>query len=106
MNWNDYDMAVNRTWIESGSDSVDRCRVVLGLCGESGEVAEILKKELRGDGITESEQYLKELGDVLYYVSKCAQLHGFSLERVAHANVQKLASRHARGTINGSGNER
>ena len=78
----------------------------MGLAGEVGEVAELIKKNLR-DGKEVSSYYLtKELGDVLFYLTQIATTYGISLEDVAQANVDKLESRKSRGVIGGSGNDR
>ncbi len=82
----------------------------LGLCGESGEVADKVKKVLRDSGgefSTEVRASLKlELGDVLWYVAQLASELDFSLDEVAQANLDKLASRVARNVISGSGDHR
>ncbi len=82
----------------------------LGLSGESGEVADKVKKILRDrQGIfdDESRNAIKmELGDVLWYVAQLSSELGFSLDEVADANLKKLASRSARGQISGSGDNR
>lgn len=82
----------------------------LGLSGESGEVAEKIKKVIRDKGgiideITKQE-IKKELGDVLWYVSQIASELGLSLEDVASENIKKLFSRLKRGKINGNGDNR
>ena len=83
---------------------------VLGLVGESGEVAEKFKKLLRdshGELSDETKaELVKELGDILWYVNSVAHLLGSSLEEVARLNNEKLASRKARGVIKGSGDNR
>ncbi|MEZ5429272.1 MAG: nucleoside triphosphate pyrophosphohydrolase family protein [Pyrinomonadaceae bacterium] len=72
----------------------------LGLAGEAGEVANIVKKIQRDHGgeITEETRAkLKdELGDVLWYISACADELGLTLEEIAEYNVGKLAKRHNR----------
>lgn len=82
----------------------------LGLCGEAGEVAEIVKKMLRDDygfmTVERRANLLKELGDVLWYLSEVARQAGLSLSEVASANVQKLAARKAAGTIHCDGSDR
>ena len=72
----------------------------LGLAGEAGEVANIVKKIQRdfGGEITD-EVRLKlkdELGDVLWYISACADELGLTLTEIAEFNVEKLAKRHNR----------
>ncbi len=85
-------------------------RLILGLNGEAGEAAEHLKKTLRDDGgvLTDERRtlLLKELGDVLWYVSQSAAALGSNLEQVAEINIAKLASRAERNTIGGSGDNR
>jgi NTP pyrophosphatase (non-canonical NTP hydrolase) len=82
----------------------------LGLCGESGEVADKVKKVIRdqgGDFSAEVVEGLKlELGDVLWYVSQLASELGLDLDQVAQANLDKLASRAARNVLSGSGDLR
>jgi NTP pyrophosphatase (non-canonical NTP hydrolase) len=73
----------------------------LGLAGEAGEVANIVKKIQRDHGgIITPEirgKLLDELGDVLWYISACADELGLALDEIAEFNVQKLAKRHGGG---------
>lgn len=82
----------------------------LGLCGESGEVAEKAKKIIRDDEgvITDAKRdaIAGELGDVMWYVSQLAAEIGYSLEDIAQMNLNKLASRAERGVLSGSGDNR
>lgn len=83
---------------------------VLGLASEAGEVAGKLKKVIRdADGRLSPEQrerLLAEVGDVLWYVAAvCTELDA-SLEAVARANLEKLASRAERRVIGGDGDVR
>ena len=83
---------------------------VLGLCGESGEIAEKIKKVIRDEGGVASdlkkEEIKKELGDVLWYISQIATELGLSLDAVGMANIEKLQSRLERNKISGSGDNR
>ena len=85
----------------------DECKITyptLGLCGETGEVAEKVKKNIR-DGKSLDGVGL-ELGDVLWYISALADDLGVTLEEIAQANVDKLKSRMERNTIGGNGDNR
>ena len=72
----------------------------LGLAGEAGEVANIVKKIQRDQGGVINDEIrgkLKdELGDVLWYISACADELDLTLDEIAEFNVQKLAARHGK----------
>lgn len=82
----------------------------LGLTGESGEIAEKIKKVLRNhDGDfskLDLDDIKKELGDVLWYLAMLAKNFGLSLDDVAVTNIDKLADRKARGVIKSTGDNR
>ena len=83
---------------------------VLGLVGESGEVAEKFKKLIRDKNGTlnteDKNEIIKELGDVLWYITTIAHLLNSDLETVAKNNNEKLLSRKERGQIGGDGDNR
>lgn len=82
----------------------------LGLAGESGEVAEKIKKVLRDKGGIVAEEtkleIAKELGDVLWYLSQISTELNLSFEKIAAENIEKLQSRKARGVLGGGGDNR
>jgi NTP pyrophosphatase (non-canonical NTP hydrolase) len=83
--------------------------LALGLSGESGEVAEIIKRTIRTAkplDDTEISKLKKELGDCLWYLANLAREAGFSLSSVADENLIKLRSRQERGVLQGRGNDR
>jgi NTP pyrophosphatase (non-canonical NTP hydrolase) len=71
--------------------------VALGLNGEAGEVAEQIKKAMRNDDGNLSEERVdklkKELGDVLWYLTRAAAELGTDLDEIARINVDKLYNR-------------
>ena len=79
--------------------------LALGLTGESGECADLLKKVYRKYGSIEDApedmrtHLLRELGDVLWYLNKMARTLGSSLSEVAAMNIEKLTKRKAKGTL-------
>ena len=77
----------------------------LGLCGESGEVAEKVKKQVR-DGVFNRHEVAKELGDVLWYLANICNDIGYNLDEIADLNLTKLCGRMARNVIKGSGDNR
>ena len=84
--------------------------LVLGLAGESGEVADKIKKLYRDNGgildDAKKQELAKELGDVLWYIARLAEEWGFSLEQIAEMNVEKLQSRKTREQLHGDGDNR
>jgi NTP pyrophosphatase (non-canonical NTP hydrolase) len=84
--------------------------LALGICGESGEIAEKIKKIVRNDeGVISDEkrELIKlEIGDVLWYLSQLARTLGLSFEEVAVANIEKIMDRHSRGVIKSEGDTR
>lgn len=84
--------------------------LVLGLVGESGEIAEKFKKWVRDDGSDESRidraDLTKELGDVLWYAAVLADYFDINFDDVGRVNIDKLVSRAQRGVLGGSGDNR
>ena len=109
MNFNEYQKKAEETAIypQRGNNFV---YPTLGLVGESGEVAEKIKKIIRDDqgkiNEEKSQEIKKELGDVLWYLAQLATELQLSLEEIAQANLQKLFSRKERGRIKGEGDDR
>lgn len=82
---------------------------ILGLVGETGEVAEKFKKILRDQGAqlpVDTTSIQLELGDVQWYLRKLAKQVGSSLGEIMWKNIKKLESRRARGVLGGSGDYR
>ncbi len=104
MNLRDYQNRIEDTWIKNEND---RERIILGIFGESGEIAELLKKKYRGDIIEDFLKKLrKEIGDVFYYLCKLCNYYGFSAENILQENIDKLKDRQTRNAIKGNGNDR
>lgn len=70
---------------------------VLGAAGESGELADLLKKQLFHDHPFDREHYIKECGDVLYYLALITEALDTTLEEVAITNNKKLWERYPDG---------
>lgn len=82
----------------------------LGLAGETGEVADKIKKVYRDNegqfGGEHKRAIAKELGDVLWYVANIATDLGYGLSEIAQMNVEKINSRRERNVIHGEGDDR
>ena len=69
----------------------------IGMCGEAGEVSELVKKYAYHGHAIDTEHLARELGDVLWYVSYMAHLFGYSLGKIMAMNQDKLAKRYPDG---------
>jgi NTP pyrophosphatase (non-canonical NTP hydrolase) len=67
----------------------------LGLTGEAGATAELVKKYLDRDKPIDKEVMKLELGDVLWYLQALANFFDLTLEEIAAANIAKLDARRA-----------
>jgi NTP pyrophosphatase (non-canonical NTP hydrolase) len=81
---------------------------IFGLLEESGEVAGVFKRMMRGDYTPDiaATKLAKELGDILWYLSQVAADNDWELEDIARDNIEKLESRKIRNTILGAGDDR
>jgi len=82
----------------------------LKMAKHAGAIAGKVKKIIRDDdGVVDEDrqgEIAKELGDVLWYCAALASDLGLNLGDIARANVEKLASRKERGTLQGDGDNR
>jgi NTP pyrophosphatase (non-canonical NTP hydrolase) len=83
---------------------------LFGLADEAGEVLAIFKKWIRDNNADfntlDKKNIAKELGDILWYIAVVAHDLDISFDDIATANIEKLCSRQARGTLTGSGDNR
>lgn len=83
--------------------------LALGLNGEAGEVAEIVKRPIRSARLLTDEEYIllqKELGDCLWYLANLAREADFTLSSIAELNIAKLKARQEKGVLEGRGDDR
>lgn len=105
---------VRKTWQYPGRGTASNAAIsyaTLALCGEAGELANKVKKILRGDYPSATspviyQQLIDELGDVLWYVDAIAAELGQPLEVIIRRNIEKLNARLSAGTIKGEGDNR
>ena len=70
---------------------------VMGLCGESGEAIDIVKKHLAQGHELDKEHLAKELGDIAWYLAETATAIGYDLEEIFKMNIEKLKKRYPHG---------
>lgn len=101
MNSNEYQVEAKRTLIDAPGTFSDMDIMIIwnaiGLAGEAGEVANLVKKGIFHRHGLDVDKVLDELGDVLWYVSSLCDELGFSLEDVMAYNIDKLRKRYPDG---------
>ena len=94
MQFDEYQQLAARTLGRDRTHDQQLANAALGLTGESGEVAEIIKKHLFHATPLDQESLVKELGDCLWYIGAFAKVLGLSLNDIAQRNVDKLRTRY------------
>jgi NTP pyrophosphatase (non-canonical NTP hydrolase) len=84
---------VKEGWTRRGDPKFDLAVMALGLAGETGEVIEPIKKEIRGDGPLNRAELVLELGDVLHYLCAIASHYDIGIENIMFANVSKIEAK-------------
>ncbi len=70
---------------------------LMGLCGESGEAIDLLKKHLYQGHDLDKEKLIKELGDIAWYLAEAATGLNIDLSEVLRRNLEKLHARYPQG---------
>ena len=70
---------------------------VMGLCGESGEAIDLVKKHLHQGHPLDREGIIRELGDIAWYLAETAYALDVDLETVLQGNIDKLRRRYPEG---------
>ncbi len=70
---------------------------VMGLCGESGEVIDLVKKHISHGHPLDKEKLINELGDVAWYLAELATVLGVDLDTILERNIVKLKLRYPDG---------
>lgn len=105
----EWEQWINSRWADNGGEHCQLAVCGLGVGGEAGEVhnatvelilasaraQERIKKQIRGDKVTveKRKELLLELGDVLHYTTRIAQLVGSDLAELMELNAEKLDAR-------------
>lgn len=96
MNFNEYQKAALRTANKLNNDEL-LMNAALGICGEGGEVADMVKKSRFQGHSLNMTHVAKEFGDVLWYLAIGAHAIGIDFEEIARMNVEKLKKRYPDG---------
>ena len=100
MTFDEYQLAMRRTagpaYAQQGALELS----ALGMCGESGEFADLVKKHIFHGHPLPTAKLIEELGDVLWYVARACDTLGVTLDSVAFWNINKLCQRYPEGFSN------
>lgn len=69
----------------------------LGIAGEAGEVAELIKKHIGQGHDLDKKNLIKELGDALWYIAELCEVLDTDIGTVAKLNIDKLEKRYPQG---------
>ncbi len=94
---NKYQELAMRTSNPKLTDGEHLINGALGLTGEAGEVADLVKKAYMQGHAIDRERIAKELGDVCWYVAETATAIGYDLETIMQLNIDKLRRRYPDG---------
>ena len=97
MTLDEYQELAARTLGRDRTHDQQLSNAALGLAGEAGEVAEVVKKHLFHAAPLDQDAVVSELGDCLWYVAAFTTALGLSLDEVAARNVEKLRRRYPDG---------
>ena len=97
MNANEYQKLAMRTSNKDLMVDYHILNGVLGLVGESGEVADLVKKNWMQGHPLDREHVAKELGDICWYIAETATAIGYDLETILMMNIAKLRKRYPEG---------
>ncbi len=96
MTLNDYQELARRTLGPRPEDQ-QLANAALGLSGEAGEVADMMKKHLFHAHPLDRDAMVKELGDCMWYVAAMATALGVELDEIGERNIAKLRKRYPEG---------
>ena len=97
MNPNEYQKLAMHTAPEGMFPDDMAINAALGLSGECGEFADIVKKYMFQGHPLDAEHAKKELGDILWYIAMACEAFGTSIETVMELNIDKLRARYPEG---------
>ena len=97
MNANEYQKLAMTTLNKELNKKDILINAVMGLCGESGETIDIVKKHLYQGHELDKDKLIKELGDIAWYLAEAAYALDVDLSSVLEGNIKKLKVRYPEG---------
>lgn len=97
MTGNEYQKLAMRTSNPNLTKDYHFLNGVLGLNGESGELADLIKKNWMQGHPIDFEHVAKEIGDCIWYAAETATAIGYDLDTIMQMNIDKLIARYPDG---------
>jgi NTP pyrophosphatase (non-canonical NTP hydrolase) len=102
MNADEYQRLAGRTLIDGPDAEYTGAEIMLvwnalGIAGEAGEVADLIKKAVFHRHGLDQDALIKELGDVLWYAAALCSKIGVPMSEVMARNIEKLKVRYPEG---------
>ncbi len=97
MNINDYQKEAMTLLNPALTEKDVLMNALMGLCGESGEAIDLMKKHLYQGHELDRQKLIKELGDVAWYLAEAATGLGVDLSEILQGNLDKLHARYPNG---------
>ena len=97
MEINDYQKLALKTLNKNLDKKEILINSVMGLCGESGEAIDLVKKHLYQGHELNKELFAKELGDIAWYLAEAAHTINMDLDDIFKMNIEKLEKRYPNG---------
>ena len=97
MNVNDYQKEAMTLLNPALTEKDVLMNALMGLCGESGEAIDLMKKHLYQGHALDQEKLIKELGDIAWYLAEAATGLNIDLSEVLPRNLDKLHARYPQG---------
>lgn len=96
MTLNEYQALARRTQNNELTPVDRREHALKGMCSEVGEIHGVYQKVYQGHEVN-TDDVIKELGDVMWFVAEMADALGVDLDDVATRNIEKLRKRYPEG---------
>jgi NTP pyrophosphatase (non-canonical NTP hydrolase) len=97
MNADEYQKLAERTMTEETGRLDRMTNAALGLAGESGEIADMVKKHLYHGHQLDLVKLKKELGDVQWYIAQMCNAINTTVGEIMELNIEKLLIRYPHG---------
>ena len=102
MDANEFQRLAARTLIDRPGFEISDTEIMavwdaLGLAGEAGEVADLIKKGVFHRHGIDLPKLEKEIGDTLWYVAALCTTLGIDMSAIMQANIEKLKVRYPNG---------